>query len=189
MSVLFMNVGSDVDYNRMVGIATSWVNSDQTFCGFQLQLVRVPFAFQNLGKGQVWDFQKCSAVIITFIWEWRHLLTSSHCSSTYVNNRSSVPGTAHLGVWQKCLSHRASRPTRQAENGGGRQAQKVPEDTWWQSRSPRQSGSGEGNSSSPDLDPHHAFRMQSKDYEQGYGRWLKPANFWISQKWFCLNSK
>ena len=42
-----MNVGSNVGYNSTVGIATSEMNSDQTFCGFQLQLVCVPFSFSK----------------------------------------------------------------------------------------------------------------------------------------------
>lgn len=47
MSALFTNVGSNVGYNSTVGIATSEMNSDQTFCGFQLQLVCVPFSFSK----------------------------------------------------------------------------------------------------------------------------------------------
>jgi len=47
MSALFTNVGSNVGYKSTVGIATSEVNSDQTFCGFQLQLVCVPFSFSK----------------------------------------------------------------------------------------------------------------------------------------------
>lgn len=47
MSALFTNVGSNVGYNSTVGIATSEMNSDQTFCGFQLQLVCVLFSFSK----------------------------------------------------------------------------------------------------------------------------------------------
>lgn len=51
MSALFTIVGSNVGYNSMVGIATSEMNSDQTFCGFQLQLVCVsPLFLKVLGE-------------------------------------------------------------------------------------------------------------------------------------------
>lgn len=69
MSALFMNAGSNVGYKSMVGTATSRMNSDKTFCGFQLQLVYVPFSFQTPVRGQVWDFLKCSTVIIIFVTE------------------------------------------------------------------------------------------------------------------------
>lgn len=45
MSALFTIVGSNVGYNSMVGIATSEMNFDETFCGFQLQLVCVSLLF------------------------------------------------------------------------------------------------------------------------------------------------
>lgn len=47
MSALFTNVGSNVGCNSTVGVATSEMHSDQTFCGFQLQLVCVPFSFSK----------------------------------------------------------------------------------------------------------------------------------------------
>lgn len=120
MSALFTNVGSNVGYNSMVGIAISEMNSDQTFCGFQLQLVCVPSFSQSLGRRQVWDFLQCSAVIITFIWEGRHLLKCSHCSSTYVNRVG-----ARVGVWQQCLSSGSSQPS-QTSRKWRRDTGKVP---------------------------------------------------------------
>lgn len=71
-----------------------------------------PSLSQSLGRGQVWDFLQCSALIITFMWEGRHLLKDSHCSSTYVNRKTSMPGAARVGVWQECLSLGSSQPSQ-----------------------------------------------------------------------------
>lgn len=128
MSALFMNVGSNVGYNSTVGIATSEMNSDQTFVVSSCSWFVFPSLSQWPERGQVWDFLQCSAVIITFAWERRHLLKCSHCSSTYVNRNPSMPGAARIGVWQQCLSPGSSQPSQ------ARRKWRIPCAGWWESQ-------------------------------------------------------
>lgn len=113
---------------------------------------------QSLGRAQVLDFLQYLAVIITFIWEGRHLLASSHCSSTYINRNPSMPGAAWVGVWQQCL-YPGGNQDSQASRKWKRGTRKVAVDSWWLSRSLGEPQSGEGNSSSPDLEPQEEFTV------------------------------
>lgn len=138
---LFMNVSSNVGYNSTVGIATSEMNSDQTFCGFQLQLVCVSFSFsmtwERTGVGLSAMLSSYNNICVrgeTFI---KVLPLQQHlCKQKPQHARSCM---------SRCLTTVPVPRELSAQPGKEKMEKSL-------CRLPREPGFGESNASSPDLE-------------------------------------
>lgn len=152
-------------------MATSEMNSDQTFCGFQLQLVRVPFSFSK-------SWERTGVGLSTVLSSYKNIYMRGE---TFIKG---LPLQQHLCKQkdQHARSH-TSRclttvpvPRKLSAQPGKQKMEERHEKSCCAGHLETQ-GMGKGTGS-PDLDPHRARRRHSK----GYGHWPKLTSPKIAQR-------